>query len=259
MTDIIAILRDNWLLLLVGQYPSGPLGGIACTLILSLLGIGLAFPLSILVALARLSKWRLLNWPATALVYGARGIPLLMIILWVYFLVPLLIGRNVTGFTTMVCTLVLYESAFLAEIVRAGILALPKGQMEAARALGHGYFGAMWHVILPQALYNMMPSMISQFVSTIKETTLGYVINVPELTFAASQINNQLLTKPFQVFFILAVLYFILCWSLTHAAERLERRIAAKRRGAGAPPLEAVNPPFPSDRPLAAVTSSPQS
>jgi len=234
MSDVIAILRDNWLLLLVGQYPNGPLGGVACTLILSLLGICLAFPMGVLVALARLSSWRVLNWPATALVYGARGIPLLMIILWVYFLVPVLIGRNVTGFTTMVVTLVLYESAFLAEIVRAGILALPKGQMEAARALGNSYGGAMWHVILPQAIYNMMPSLLSQFVSTIKETTLGYVINVPELTFAASQINNQLLTKPFQVFFILAVLYFVICWSLTWLADWLERRIAAKRSGANA-------------------------
>ena len=67
----------------------------------------------------------------------------------------------------------------------------------------------MRYVILPQALYNMMPSILSQFVSTIKETTLGYVINVPELTFAANQINNQLLTKPFEVFFILAIIYFV--------------------------------------------------
>jgi polar amino acid transport system permease protein len=73
--------------------------------------------------------------------------------------------------------------------------------------------------------------MLSQFVSTIKETTLGYVINVQELTFAANQINNQLLTKPFQVFFILAVSYFLVCWSLTQLAYWLERRIAKKRRG----------------------------
>ena len=231
MFGIFDILRDNWLLLLVGQYPSGPLGGIVATLILSVLGILLAFPLSVLLALARLSPWRLLNWPATALVYVARGVPLLMIILWVYFLVPLLIGRNVSGFVTMLCTLVLYEGAYLAEVVRAGIEALPKGQMEAARALGHSHLGAMRLVILPQALFNMLPSMLSQFVSTIKETTLGYVINVPELTFAANQINNQLLTKPFQVFFILAIIYFIVCWSLTRAATALERRIEARRAG----------------------------
>jgi polar amino acid transport system permease protein len=160
-----------------------------------------------------------------------------MVILWVYFLVPLMIGRNVSGFTTMLCTLVIYEGAYLSEVVRAGIQALPRGQMEAARALGNSYLGAMWSVILPQALYNMLPSMLSQWVSTIKETTLGYVINVHELTFAASQINNQLLTKPFQVFFILALTYFIVCWSLTQLANWMERRIASKRLGvAGAKP-----------------------
>jgi polar amino acid transport system permease protein len=258
MNSVIEILRDNWLLLLIGQYPNGPLGGLACTLILSVLGIVLAFPLSVLLALARISRWRLLNWPATALVYVTRGVPLLMIILWVYFLVPLMIGRNVTGFTTMVCTLVIYEGAFLSEVVRAGIQALPRGQMEAARALGHSYLGAMRLVILPQALYNMLPSMLSQFVSTIKETTLGYVINVHELTFAASQINNQLLTKPFHVFFILAVIYFIVCWSLTQAAQWLERRIANKRRGVAAPRVTSGSPPVAAvaaDQPLNVISS----
>ncbi|MES2945363.1 MAG: amino acid ABC transporter permease [Pseudomonadota bacterium] len=240
MFDVFQILRDNWLLLLVGQYPNGPLGGIVCTLILSILGIVLAFPLSVLLALARLSPWKLLRWPATALVYVARGVPLLMIILWVYFLVPLVIGRNVSGFTTMLCTLVIYESAFLSEVVRAGIQSLPKGQMEAARALGHSYLGAMWSVILPQALFNMLPSMLSQFISTIKETTLGYVINVQEMTFAANQINNQLLTKPFQVFFILAMTYYLVCFSLTQLAQWLERRIVRKRLGTAVPQAASV-------------------
>jgi polar amino acid transport system permease protein len=89
----------------------------------------------------------------------------------------------------------------------------------------------MRYVILPQALFNMIPSIISQFVSTIKETTLGYIINVPELTFAAGQINNRLLTKPFEVYFILAGAYFVVCWTLTGVANLLERRIAARRAG----------------------------
>jgi polar amino acid transport system permease protein len=235
LSNIYTIVSENWLLLLIGQYPNGPLGGIAMTLILSVLGIVLAFPLSVLVALARLSPRRLLNWPATALVYVARGVPLLMLILWVYFLVPLLIGANVPGFVTMLCTLVIYEGAFLSEVVRAGIVALPRGQMDASRALGLRHSAAMYTVILPQALYNMIPSILSQFISTIKETTLGYVINVPELTFAASQINNRLLTKPFEVYFILAITYFVVCWSLTQLAVALERRIAARRAGTNAP------------------------
>lgn len=239
--DLIDIIRDNWLLLLIGQYPNGPLGGFAATLILSTLSIALAFPLSILIAFARLSKNPLLLWPSTVLVYVARGVPLLMLILWVYFMVPLLIGANVPGFVTMLVTLVIYEGAFLSEVVRGGIVALGRGQMETARALGHGYFGAMLYVILPQALYNVMPSILSQFVSAIKETTLGYVINVPELTFAANQINNQLLTKPFQVFFILAIIYFLVCWTLTRLALTLERRIARRRAGIPGLPLS-LNP-----------------
>jgi polar amino acid transport system permease protein len=87
-------------------------------------------------------------------------------------------------------------------------------------------------VILPQALFNMIPSIVSQFVSTIKETTLAYIINVPELTFAAGQINNRLLTKPFEVYFILAISYFIVCWTLTQLANLLERTVAARRTSA---------------------------
>jgi polar amino acid transport system permease protein len=247
LAEIYHIIQDDWLLLLIGQYPNGPLGGIAATLLLSILGISLAFPLSVLIALARISPWPLLHAPATALVYTMRGVPLLMIIFWGYFLVPLLIGRVVPGFVTMVCALVVYEAAFLSEIVRAGIEALPRGQVDAARALGHTHLGAMRYVILPQALYNMMPSILSQFVSTIKDTTLGYVINVPELTFAANQINNRLLTKPFEVFFILAMIYYIVCWTLTQLANWLERRIAAKRAGGGSADLA-----IPDDQPLVA-------
>lgn len=248
MLSVIDIIRDNWLLLLIGQYPYGPLGGIAATLILSVLGILLACPVSVLLALARLSPFRALRWPATALVYTTRGVPLLMIILWTYFLLPVLLGQTVSGFATMLCTLVLYEGCYLSEVVRAGIEALPKGQTEAARALGHGYYNRMRYVILPQALYNMLPSMLSQFISTIQDTTLGYVINVQELTFAANQINNQLLTRPFQVFFILAITYFVVCFTLTRLTHWLEQRIAARRRGADQP--TAVKAALADDLPL---------
>ena len=247
MWSVVDIVRDNWLLLLIGQYPHGPLGGIAATLILSVLGILLAFPVSVALALARLSPWRALRWPVTGLVYATRGIPLLMIILWTYFLLPVLTGHTVSGFTTMLCTLVLYEGCYLSEVVRAGIEALPKGQSEAATSLGHGYHGRMRYVILPQALFNMLPSMLSQFISTIQDTTLGYVINVQELTFAANQVNNQLLTQPFQVFFILAITYFVVCFTLTQATHWLERRVAARRRGL---PTAAAVTPFAADLPL---------
>ena len=234
MHDIFAILRDHGPLLLVGQYPHGPLGGLAITFILSVLGIALAFPLAVVLALARISPFRACHWPATAIVNVMRGVPLIMLIFWVYFFLPVVLGRPVSGFSTMLATLVLYEAAYLAEIVRAGIQSLPKGQMEAARALGLSYPQAMRRVILPQAIHNMVPAMLSQFASTIKETSLGYVISVNELTFAANQINSTLLTKPFPVFLILALIYFALCFTLTQLARHIERRISRRRAGPAA-------------------------
>jgi polar amino acid transport system permease protein len=166
-----------------------------------------------------------------------------MLIFWVYFFLPAIVGQPVSGFSTLLATLVIYEAAYLAEIVRAGIESLPRGQMEAARSVGLSYMQAMRKVILPQALYNMVPAMLSQFVSTIKETSLGYVISVNELTFAANQINATLLTKPFPVFVILASIYFVLCFSLTQVARHLERRIARRRAGiAGAAVAPVVLP-----------------
>lgn len=231
MGDIASILHDYGMLLLVGQYPTGSLGGLALTMILAVLGLALAFPLSVLLALARVSPYRFLYWPATALVYVMRGLPLIMLIFWVYFFLPAILGRPVGGFGTLLATLVIYEAAYLAEIVRAGIESLPRGQMEAARSVGLSYMQAMRKVVLPQALYNMVPAMLSQFVSTIKETSLGYVISVNELTFAANQVNSTLLTKPFPVFVVLATIYFVLCFSLTQMARQLEKRVARRRAG----------------------------
>jgi polar amino acid transport system permease protein len=237
--DLFAMLREYGALLLVGQYPHGPLGGLAITVLLSVLGILLAFPLGVLLALARVSPFRWLARPAAAVITVFRGVPLMMFIFWVYFFLPMLVGRTVSGFSTMLATLVIYQASYMAEIVRAGIEGLPKGQMEAARAVGLSYLQATFKVILPQALYNMVPSTVTQFVSTIKETSLGYVISVNEVTFAATQVNNTVLTKPFQVFTILAGIYFILCFSLTQVARHLERRVADRRagvfRGASAP------------------------
>ncbi|NTJ36034.1 amino acid ABC transporter permease [Agrobacterium rhizogenes] len=228
---MIDIARDNWLLFLIGQYPNGPLGGLAATLIIAALGLILAFPCAMLLALGRLSPVWWLRVPASAIVHTVRGTPFLMVIFWAYFALPLIIGRPVEGFWTLIGALVLYESAYLAEVIRAGIKALPSGQTEAARSLGLGYWRTMWFVILPQALFNSLPSLLSQFVSLIKETSLGYVISVNEFTFAAAQVNSMLLTKPVQVFALLAITYFIVCFTLTQTARLLEGKIARRRSG----------------------------
>ena len=228
---MIEIIRDNWLLFLVGQYPNGPLGGLAATLIIAAIGLILSFPCAMLLALGRISPFRSVRLIATMIVQIVRGTPFLMVIFWAYFALPLIVGDSVDGFWTLIGALVLYESAYLAEVIRAGIKALPQGQTEAARSLGLGYWRTMYFVILPQALFNSLPSLLSQFVSLIKETSLGYVISVNEFTFAAAQVNSMLLTKPVQIFSLLAVTYFVVCFTLTQAARILEGRIARRRLG----------------------------
>jgi polar amino acid transport system permease protein len=232
---MLEILQNNWLLFLVGQYPHGPIGGLTMTLFMAATALTFCFPFAIALALARLSSSRWLRGAATAIVHTVRGLPLIMFIFWTYFFSPLVIGRAVGGVETLIIALVVYEAAYLSEIIRAGIEGLPKGQFEAASALGLGYWTTTFKIVLPQALHNMLPSMVSQFVSTIKETSLGYVISAHEVTFAASQVNNVLLTQPFEVYAILALTYFVLCFALTSLARTIERRISGGRIGVATP------------------------
>lgn len=229
MNDLSQILHEYGLLLLVGQFPQGPLGGLALTLCLAVAGLAISFPLAVLVGMARTSTCTVVYLPVSIAVYLIRGLPVLMIIFWAYFIVPLVIGRSVSALTTVLCALVVYELAFTGEVIRAGIQAIPKGQIEAARSLGLNGFQAMRRILLPQALFHMLPSILNRFISLIKNTSLGYIISLNELTYSAYQINVQLLTKPFQVYAILAVTYFLICWSLGQAMTRLERRIQARR------------------------------
>jgi polar amino acid transport system permease protein len=165
-----------------------------------------------------------LRWPVTVLIYVVRGTPLLMVVFWAYFFLPSITGHKTDQFTTMLVALIVFNGAYIAEIVRAGIQGIPKGQMESARSLGMSYPLAMRRVVLPQALRNMRPSLINQFVSTLKETSLGYIIGLTEVSFIASQINAQVLTQSLQVYGVLAAAYFILCFGLSRIAQLIETR-----------------------------------
>jgi polar amino acid transport system permease protein len=186
----------------------------------------LAMPLGLLLGLARISPWRALRLPVTALVFVVRGTPLLMVVFWAYFFLPSLTGVRTDRFNTMLIALVVFDAAYLAEIVRAGIQALPKGQMEAARSLGLSYAQAMRLVLLPQALRHMLPSLVNQFVSTIKETSLGYIIGLAEVSFIATQINTLVFVLPMQIYLTLGLTYFVLCFGLSRWAYWLERRLS---------------------------------
>lgn len=225
---MIDLVHTYWLYFLVGQYPAGPLGGLALTVLLAALALGLALPFGLLLGLARVSAIRAIRWPVTALVHVVRGIPLLMVIFWAYFFLPGVTGQQTGQFSTMLVVLVLFDSVYLAEIVRAGIQGVPRGQFEAARSLGLGYGRAMRRVILPQALRSMLPSLVNQFISTIKATSLGYIIGLTEVSFIASQINTQVLTKAPQVYLLLGLTYFVLCFGLSRVAFLFEKRLARR-------------------------------
>jgi polar amino acid transport system permease protein len=210
---------------LIGAYPQGPLGGLAMTVLLAIGGIFGAFWLGLGCGLMRISKKRRLRWPAMAFIEIIRGTPLLMVVFWFYFLAPVVFGHTLPEAESALIALIVFTSAYIAEIVRAGVEALPKGQMEAARGSGLSHVQAMIFIILPQALFNMIPSFVNQFVSLTKDTSLAFIIGVNELTKAATQINNRTLTAPTEIFITIALLYFVICYCLTEFSRYLERRI----------------------------------
>ena len=222
------ILHDYGRLLLLGDYPNGLLGGLAMTLILSVVCLVLTFPLAILVALARTSGYPVLVRACIGFLYAVRAMPLLMLIFWVYYFLPAVIGFTISPFATMLITLTVFQTGYLSEVIRAAIESLPRGQREAASALGLHYGATTLRVILPQALFNCIPGILNQFILIVKETSLGYVITFNELTYSANQLNNILLVKPVQIFAILALTYFILCSGLSRISVMLERRLARR-------------------------------
>lgn len=222
------LIDTYWQYFLIGQYPGGPLGGLAITLLLASCALILALPVGIILGLARLSPWRLLRWPITGIIYVVRGTPLLMVIFWAYFFLPEITHVKTGQFGTMLIALVAFDGVYLAEIIRAGIQGVPAGQTEAARSLGLPYAQAMRSVILPQAVRHMLPSLVNQFVSTVKETSLGYIIGLAEISFIASQVNNLEFDRPTEIYLVLGLTYFVICFSLSRSAFWLERRLARK-------------------------------
>jgi polar amino acid transport system permease protein len=230
---MLELIDTYWLYFLVGQYPDGPLGGLVLTILLSGAALVLAMPLGLMLGIARVSTRRAIRLPVGALVQIVRAVPLLLVLFWVYFFLPAVTGVKTSQAATMLIVLVVFDSVYLAEIVAAGIRALPKGQLESARSLGLGYGQALRHVVLPQTLRHGLPSIVNQLVSTIKATSLGYIIGLSEVSFIATQINTIVFTQAVEVYLILALTYFILCFGLSRLAFLLELRL--QRRPAAAP------------------------
>nr|WP_320010714.1 amino acid ABC transporter permease [uncultured Desulfobulbus sp.] len=223
-----SVIADNFTYFMVGRFPHGPLGGLGLTIYLAVVACVLSFFGGLVLGLLSLSRSALIRYPALAFINLLRSMPLLMVIFWMYFLMPALFGK-VAETQTVIMALTLFTSAYMSRIVVAGVEGIPRGQMEAALSTGLSHSQAMLYIILPQGLRNMIPSFVNQFVSLIKDTSLAFIVGVSELTHVATQINNRELAYPFEIFIFIALVYFLLCFAFTTLSRWLEQRLSWRK------------------------------
>lgn len=220
-----SVITNNFTYFMVGRFPHGPLGGLGLTIYLAVVACILSFFGGLILGLLSLSRYAAIRYPALAFINLLRSMPLLMVIFWMYFLMPAIFGK-IPETQTVIMALTLFTSAYMSRIVVAGVEGIPRGQMEAALSTGLSHTQAMLYIILPQGLRNMIPSFVNQFVSLIKDTSLAFIVGVSELTHVGTQINNRTMAFPTEIFFFIAVVYFILCFAFTSLSRWLEQRLS---------------------------------
>ncbi|MBP7544593.1 MAG: amino acid ABC transporter permease [Acidovorax sp.] len=181
-----------------------------------------------LLALMRLSGKKWLVLPATIYVNGMRSIPLVMVILWFFLLVPLVIGRPMGAESSAVITFIAFEAAYFSEIMRAGIQSIPRGQVFAGQALGMTYGQNMKLVILPQAFRNMLPVLLTQTIILFQDTSLVYAIGAYDM-LKGFEIAGKNFGRPIEAYLAAATMYFLICYSLSWSVKRLHQKIAIIR------------------------------
>ncbi len=181
-----------------------------------------------LLALLRLSGRKWLDVTAAVYVNGMRSIPLVMVILWFYLLIPFLIGRSIGAELSAVITFVAFESAYYSEIMRAGIQSVSRGQVYAGQALGMTYAQNMRLVVLPQAFRNMLPVLLTQTIILFQDTSLVYAIGAYDLLKGFEQAGKNY-GRPIEAYLLAAVVYFVICVALSQAVRHLQARIAIVR------------------------------
>src|SRR5665811_1242604 len=184
--------------------------------------------LGTLLALMRLSGRQLLKIPATIYVNGMRSIPLVMVILWFFLLVPTLIGHPIGAELSATITFVAFEAAYFSEIMRAGIQSISSGQVNAGRALGMTYGQNMRLIILPQAFRNMVPVLLTQTIILFQDTSLVYAIGAYDLLKGFTT-AGKIYGRPEEAYLLAAVVYFVICFGLSFMVKQLQSRIAIIR------------------------------
>jgi polar amino acid transport system permease protein len=195
------------------------------TLRLAIPAIVLGFALGIIIGLGRLAKTRWIRFLATIYVEFFRGVPLVMVIFWFWFIIPNLMRISLPEYGIALTAFVVFEAAYLAEIVRAGIQSVARGQVEAAAATGLSDSQTMRQIVLPQALRNMIPALVTQFIVLLKDTSLASIIGYIDLTKAAQIVNNREI-RPFELYLFIAVIYWSVSYAMSRYAQRLERRLS---------------------------------
>ncbi|HEJ6798611.1 TPA: ABC transporter permease subunit [Staphylococcus aureus] len=210
----------------ISKYGSFFLKGIKITILISLIGVALGSILGAFVALMKLSKIKIISWIASIYIEILRGTPMLVQVFIVFFGITAALGLDISALVCGTIALVINSSAYIAEIIRAGINAVDKGQMEAARSLGLNYRQTMKSVIMPQAIKNILPALGNEFVTLIKESSIVSTIGVGEIMFNA-QVVQGISFDPFTPLIVAAALYFVLKFVLTRIMNMIEGRLNA--------------------------------
>ena len=204
------------------------LHGLIFSVQLTLVAMVGGIALGTVLALMRLSGRRWLELPATVYVDLLRSIPLVMVIMWFFLLIPFLIGRPIGAEVSAVVTFTLFEAAYYSEIMRAGIQSVARGQVAAGYALGMTYRQTMGLVVLPQAFRNMLPVLLTQTIILFQDTSLVYAIGAYDL-LKGFEIAGKNFNRPVETYLVAAVLYFIISFSLSMLVRKLQQRIAIVR------------------------------
>ena len=199
--------------------------GMQLTLLLTIAAICGGLVLGTLLALARLSGFWFLSLVSSTYVNFFRSMPLILVIFWFYFLVPLILGQPVGGYYSVLIAFVLFEAAYYCEIIRAGIQSVSKGQVYAGQAVGLNYFQNMCYIVLPQAFKNMIPVLLTQAIILFQDTSLVYVVGVKDFLVSADLVANRE-NRIFEMFTTVACVYLIICLSGSILIRKLQMRYA---------------------------------
>ncbi len=181
--------------------------------------------LGLILAVARLSGIKPLKWFVAAYVNFLRSMPLILVIFWFYTLVPKLIGRPVSGFYSVLIAFIMFEAAYYSEIIRAGISSVKRGQISAALALGLTRLQAMRYVVLPQAIRNMIPVLLTQSIVMLQDTSLVYVVGLRDFLTSAEIVAGRD-NRPTELYLFVALVFLVICFSASRLVNRLRRRYA---------------------------------